>query len=474
MPHTLRQTKIIATLGPSSDREGMITNLINEGVNVFRLNFSHGDHDTHRRNIARIREAAQKLRKNIAVIADLQGPKIRIGAFENDKIALEKGQILQLDNNESLGDHSRVHLPHPEILSSLEIGQRIFFDDGKVRAIVTEKHEGKLIIRIEAGQSLSSRKGLNTPDTVLPLSALTDKDKNDLNVALDMGADWIAQSFVQTPDDVRQARSLINGRAALMVKLEKPAALEHLDEIITLCDGVMLARGDLGVEIPPEKVPTVQKRVIRNVRNAGKPIVVATQMLESMITSPRPTRAETSDVATAVYDGADAVMLSAETAAGAYPLEAVRMMAKICNYTEADDLYIQNMELYEPETLDSESDAITAAAHLVCHDIDAGFIVTYTKSGSTAQRMARQRPHVPILCLTPHENVARRLALSYGVVAHFSPETIDDDFIGPARHAAKIAKALNLGDGGDSFVMTAGVPFGVPGSTNMLRIAKIG
>ncbi len=473
MTQKFRQTKIIATLGPASDSEDMITALINAGVNVFRLNFSHGDHSVHRRNAKRIRDISEQLKANIAIIADLQGPKIRIGAFKDGSIDLNIGQTLRLDNNSQDGDKNRVYLPHPEIIEHLQIGQRIFFDDGKVRAIVKERFDDALIVEIEAGSNLSSRKGLNTPDTTIPFAALTDKDKIDLDIALDIGADWIAQSFVQTAQDVQEAKDLINGRAALMVKIEKPSALSDLSAIVDLCDGVMLARGDLGVEIPPEEVPSAQKRVIRHVRNAGKPIVVATQMLESMIENPRPTRAEASDVATAVYDGADAVMLSAETAAGNYPLEAVSIMARICEHSESDELYEHSIDLPDADISDYEADAITAAAHLVADDIQAQFIVTYTQSGSTALRMVRQRPAMPILCLTPHNKVARRLSLSYGVQSHYSPETLDEDFKGPARHAAKIAKNMQLGKTGDSFIMTAGVPFGVTGSTNMLRIAKI-
>lgn len=469
----LRRTKIVATLGPASDSPEMIATLIETGVNVFRLNFSHGDHDTHRATVKKIRAAAEKAAKPIGILADLQGPKLRIGTFKGDSITLTPGQTFRFDLDDAPGDETRVQLPHPEVLGVLEDGRQIFLDDGKVRARITKAGKDFVEAEIEAGTKLSNRKGLNVPDAIIPLAALTDKDKADLQVALEMGVDWIAQSFVQTPDDVREALALIDGRAALMVKLEKPSALDHLVEIVELADGAMVARGDLGVEIAPERVPSVQKRIVRHVREAGKPVVVATQMLESMIENPRPTRAEASDVATAVYDGADAVMLSAETAAGAYPARAVQIMARICLYTENDDLYDQMMELSDPETLHDPSDAITAAAHLVAEDVDAAFIVTYTSSGSTALRMARQRPRVPILCLTPDVRVADRLAVSYGVQAVYAPETIAEDFHGPASHAAKIAAEHGIAGEGERFVMTAGVPFGVPGSTNMLRIATV-
>jgi pyruvate kinase len=319
---------------------------------------------------------------------------------------------------------------------------------------------------------LSNKKGFNVPEAFLPIPALTEKDKKDLIAALDLGADWIAQSFVQTAADVQEAKDLIDGRAALMVKLEKPAALQNLVDIVALADGVMLARGDLGVEIPPEDVPSVQKHVVRYVRSVGKPIVVATQMLESMITSSRPTRAEASDVATAVYDGADAVMLSAETAAGEHPVRAVDMMHKICSRTEQDDIYEQFMEETRGDTMNDTSDAIATAAGYVAEDIEAAAIVTYTMSGSTALRMSRQRPAVPILCLTPNQAVARRLSVAYGVYAVHAPE-IQGEFTGPVPHACEILKEQGLAQNGDRFVMTAGVPFGVSGTTNILRIAEV-
>jgi pyruvate kinase len=319
---------------------------------------------------------------------------------------------------------------------------------------------------------LSDKKGLNVPDVVLPIPALTDKDKKDLKTALEIGVDWVAQSFVQKPEDAAEAKTLIGGKAALMVKLEKPSAIKMLTPILEIADGVMLARGDLGVEIPPEEVPAVQKKVVRQVRESGKPIVVATQMLESMITNARPTRAEASDVATAVYDGADAVMLSAETAAGEYPVRAVEIMSKICQRTEEDEIYAQMMESAHPHTAGNPADAITTAAYYVAQDVDAVGIVTYTMSGSTALRMARQRPLIPVLCLSPVLNVARRLAVSYGVHAVHAPE-IQGEFSGPVPHASRILQSQGIATKGARFVLTAGVPFGTPGSTNLLRIAEV-
>ena len=467
-----RQTKIVATLGPASaDKEG-IKALLEAGANVFRLNFSHGSHEDHARSVEIIRGLETETGRQIGIIADLQGPKLRLGKFEGGAIALTKGQTIRFDSNEALGDETRVYLPHAEVIKALKVGARIFLDDGKVRVEVVKKGKGYLDCVVQSGSRLSDKKGFNLPGTVVPIPALTEKDRRDLKAALGMGVDWIAQSFVQTAADALEAKKLIKGRAALMVKLEKPSAIECIGELLAIADGVMLARGDLGVEIPPENVPAVQKRVIKQAREAGRPVIVATQMLESMIENARPTRAEASDVATAVYDGADAVMLSAETAAGKYPVRAVEMMERIIRQTEDDEFYIELAEANRPDAIGGSSDAITTAAYYVALDIEAACIVNYTMSGSTALRTARQRPEMPILCLTPDINVARRLTLSYGVNTAHTPETVDD-FTGPARHAARIAEEKGFAAKGERFVMTAGVPFGVAGTTNILRIAKV-
>ena len=472
----MRQTKILATLGPSSDTKEKITELFEAGVNAFRLNFSHGEHKDHADRVKIIREIEAEKNRPIAIIADMQGPKLRIGTFKNDSVMMERGMMIRFDSNPAPGDETRVYLPHPEVMKALEINGLFFLDDGKVRCRIREKgsddHGDYVVAEIRAGGRLSNKKGLNVPGAYLEIPALTDKDKKDLKAALDMDVDWIAQSFVQTADDVQEALDLIKGRAALVVKLEKPAAITNLESIVALADGVMLARGDLGVEIPPEDVPSVQKRVVRYVRSVGKPMIVATQMLESMITSSRPTRAEASDVATAVYDGADCVMLSAETAAGEHPIRSVEMMHKICARTEEDEIYEQFMEDTHPDTLSDPSDAIATAAGYVAQDIEASAIVTYTMTGSTALRMARQRPVVPILCLTPNVKVARRISVVYGIHSVHAPE-IQGEFSGPVPHACEILEQENLAQKGDRFVMTAGVPFGVSGTTNILRIAKV-
>ena len=475
-PRHARHTKILATLGPASNTEDKIRELYEAGVNVFRLNFSHGKHEDHAKVVKIIRALEADIGRPIGILADMQGPKLRIGTFKNGSIETQRGQKIRFDSNPEAGDETRIYMPHPEIFGALKKDGLFFIDDGKVRCRVREigkdKHGDYFLAEIRAGGTLSDKKGFNVPETFLPIPALTEKDKTDIKAVLGMGVDWIAQSFVQTADDVREARALVGDDMPLMVKLEKPAALENLEEIVALADGVMLARGDLGVEIPPEDVPSTQKRVVRYVRNQGKPVVVATQMLESMIKSSRPTRAEASDVATAVYDGADAVMLSAETAAGDHPVRSVDMMHKICARTESDETYAEIMEELRPDAVGSPSDAITTAAFYVAQDVDASCIVTYTMSGSTALRMARQRPEVPIICLTPNQSVARRLSLSFGVNAIHTPETLDD-FTGPASHAGNILREQGFAEHGERFVMTAGVPFGVAGTTNILRIAEV-
>lgn len=466
-----RQTKILATLGPASDAPEMIARLLDSGADAFRLNFSHGEHETHRAALTAIREQERRTGRPISVIADLQGPKLRLGRFAAGRIALSPGQKLRLDDDPAPGDERRVQLPHPELITALRPGDDILFDDGRVQACVTDRADDHLIVEIVSGRTLADRKGINVPGTLLPLSALTEKDRRDLGAALDMGVDWVALSFVQRAEDVAEARRLIGGRAAVMVKLEKPAALEQLDALIDLADGVMVARGDLGVECPPERLPSIQKRVVRKVRAAGKPVVIATQMLESMIASPTPTRAEASDVATAVYDGADGVMLSAETAVGDYPREAVAMMDRILAYTERDPLYRSIMDADHPRPEGTAADAITAAAVQVAETVGAAGIVTYTTSGSTTLRAARERPGVRLLCLTENVTTARRMALSYGVRSVIAPDigTVDE----MCERATETARALELAQAGQRLVITAGVPFGTPGATNLLRVAWV-
>ena len=466
-----RQTKIVATLGPASNTIEMIEKLIVAGVDVVRLNFSHGDHADHAGRVKMIRGLETKLGRPIGIIADLQGPKLAVGRFKDDVIALTAGMKIRLDLDTAPGDETRVNLPHPEIIQTLDVGAVILCDDGKVRMKIIEKGADFLVAAVISGVKLSNNKGVNVPGVILPIPALTEKDRRDLVAALDMGVDWVAQSFVQRPEDVAEAKKLIAGRAALMAKIEKPSAIELFDGILDLVDGIMLARGDLGVEIPPEDVPALQKKIVRTVRQSGKPIIVATQMLESMIESPAPTRAEASDVATAVYDGTDAVMLSAETAAGSYPLEAVSIMDRICQRVEADDLYRRIMDADHPDSRDDASDAITIAACQVAQTIKAACITNYTSSGSTTLRTARQRPAMPILCLSHSPQTTRRLMLSYGVHAVYAPDVTS--FADVVAVAVKQAAAQGLACKGQRLVLTAGVPFGTPGSTNALRVAWV-
>lgn len=466
-----RQTKIVATLGPASSSPEMIGTLFRAGVDVFRLNFSHGTHQDHGERMKQIRALEHKSGRPTSVMADLQGPKLRIGTFAAGPVDLAPGMPFRLDLSPEPGDERRVCLPHPEIFEVIRPATDILLDDGRVRLRINECGPGHAETSVVAGRRLSDRKGVNVPDAVLPLSALTAKDREDLRFALEIGADWIALSFVQRPHDLAEPRRLIAGRAALLSKIEKPSAMEHLDEIVELSDGIMAARGDLGVEMPPEDIPMLQKRIVRAARDAGKPVIVATQMLESMVVSPSPTRAEANDVATAITDGADAVMLSAETAVGAYGVEAVSIMDRIARRTEQDPLYHAVMNARHPLPDQTAADALTAAARTIADTLAAAAIVTYTTSGSTTLRAARERPEIPILCLTSRLSTARRLALSYGVHAVHTDDV--HDFGEMVEKACALAREDGIAAAGQRVVITAGVPFGTPGNTNIVRIAWV-
>ena len=467
-----RKVKILATIGPASSSEEMLQKLFEAGADVFRINISHTDHELMRTLVGRIRAVEEKVGRPIGILADLQGPKLRVGKFANGKEVLTPGQTFTLDDNPEPGTSTRVYLPHPEILSSVEAGHRLLIDDGKLE-LKAVKSDGKSIVcTVVAGTTISDKKGVSLPDTDLPVGALTEKDRKDLDAVLATGVDWIALSFVQRPEDLAEARKIARGRALIMAKIEKPQAVARLAEIIELSDALMVARGDLGVEMPLEAVPGIQKQITRAARRAGKPVVVATQMLESMITAPVPTRAEVSDVSIAVFEGADAIMLSAESAAGAYPVEAVAMMNRIATKVETDPTYagIINAQRSEPEA--TGADAISLAAREIAETLKLSAIITYTASGTTGLRAARERPQVPIIALSPILNTARRLSLLWGTHCVVSPDAIDlDDMV---NRACRIALEEGFGKPGDRVIITAGVPLRTPGSTNMLRIAYVG
>ncbi|MDA0229169.1 MAG: pyruvate kinase [Proteobacteria bacterium] len=467
-----RKAKIVATLGPASSSHACILALFEAGVDVFRFNFSHGSHEEHRARFDIVRQIERDVGRPIAVMADLQGPKLRVGEFVSGEAMLVTGSKFRLDLAPELGDETRAPLPHPEIFSALQDGAEILLDDGRIRLKVESHGADFADTKVLAGGKLSDHKGVNLPRVALNVSAITVKDQRDLRFALKLGVDWVALSFVQRPEDVAAARKLIAGRAAIMTKLEKPAALDSLAEIIDLSDGIMVARGDLGVELAPEDVPAEQKNIVRAARRAGKPVVVATQMLESMIYAAAPTRAEASDVATAVYDGADALMLSAESAAGAFPVESVEMMNRIIERVERDPAYRGFIESQHHDPEATPSDAITAAARQVAETVNAAAVVSYTTSGSTALRAARERPAVPILALTPELTTARRLAMVWGV--HCLQTEDATDFQDMVAIACTAVSEQGFARPGDRIVITAGVPFGTPGSTNVLRIAWVG
>jgi len=467
-----RRTKILATLGPASTSREQISALFNAGADVFRINMSHTPHDKLREFVETIRSIEHEVQRPIGILADLQGPKLRVGTFKDGPVMLKNGATFVLDSDKAAGDVARVHLPHPEILAALEPGHRLILDDGKVLLEAVACTPKRAECRVLVGGKLSDRKGVSLPDTTLPVSALTDKDRSDLDAALNAGVDWIAVSFVQRPEDVAEVKKVARGRAAVMAKIEKPQAVARLAEIMEISDALMVARGDLGVEMPMAKVPGIQKQITRQARRTGKPVVVATQMLESMITAPVPTRAEVSDVATAVFEGADAIMLSAESAAGQYPVEAVSMMNRIAEEVEADPTYRAVIQGQRAEPEATGADAIALAARDIAETLDLSAIVCWTSSGSTALRVARERPKPLTIALTPKIATGRKLALLWGVHCVVTQDARDlDDMV---SRACRFAFKDGFAKPGQRIIVVAGVPLGTPGATNMLRIAFVG
>ncbi|MCR9124669.1 MAG: pyruvate kinase [Rhodobacteraceae bacterium] len=465
----LRNVKIVATLGPASDSYEMIRALHEAGADVFRLNMSHGSHSEIAAKHAIIRQVEADLNSPIAILADLQGPKLRVGAFAAGSETLAEGAAFRLDLDPAPGDATRVCLPHPEIFAALEPGAHLLVNDGKIRLRVTGCADDSADCQVVAGGVISDRKGVNVPDVVLPLAALSPKDRKDLEFVCDLGVDWLALSFVQRPEDVTEARKLARGRAAILSKIEKPAAVDRFEAILDVSDGIMVARGDLGVELPVQAVPPIQKRLVRKCRAVAKPVIVATQMLESMIESPMPTRAEVSDVATAIYEGTDAIMLSAESAAGRYPVEAVRTMDNVAAEVEADPTYAQIIAASRGGRQHSIADGIVAAAREIAETTDIKAICCFTKSGTTALLTARERPGVPIIALTSMQDTARRLALSWGCNCVMTGEL--SRFKMAVVSAARAARSGGFATETDQIVVTAGVPFNVTGTTNILRVA---
>jgi pyruvate kinase len=464
--------KIVATLGPASADRGTIEALVRAGADVFRLNFSHGTHADHQQRLALIRSIETDIGRPIGVLLDLQGPKLRVGTFANGPVKLVEGAAFRLDLDRATpGDAMRAPLPHPEIFAALEAGAELLLDDGRLRLRVERAGQDFADTRVIAGGLLSDRKGVNVPGVVLPLSAMTAKDRADLDFGLSLGIDWVALSFVQRAADIVEAKALIQGRAGIVAKLEKPAAIDSLDQILDVTDAVMVARGDLGVEMPAEQVPAIQKRIVRACRARGLPVIVATQMLESMVSAPVPTRAEASDVATAIYDGADAVMLSAESASGKFPVESVAMMDRIIAQTEADPHYREAIEASHTPPAANTADAIGWAARSVAGLLHVAAVVAYTSSGASALRIARERPRAPIIGMTPKPETARRLALAWGV----NPVVCRDvaSVTEMTELAVETARARQFAEAGQTIVIAAGMPFGTAGTTNLLRIAQI-
>lgn len=467
-----RSVKILATLGPASSEVEQIKALHLAGADVFRINMSHGDPEKMRAMMAKIRQVEAEVGSTIGILVDIQGPKLRVGAFADDAVMLENGAAFRLDTKDEPGTVKRVRLPHPEIFEGMDVGHMLILDDGKLRLRCTATDKKSYIdTEVIVGGKLSSRKGVSLPDTIITGGALTEKDRRDLAAALEAEADWIALSFIQRPEDVAEVRKIARGRSGILSKIEKPQAVERIEEIIELSDAIMVARGDLGVEMPLASLPGTQKRITRAARRAGKPVVVATQMLESMIQSPVPTRAEVSDVATAVYEGADAIMLSAESAAGDYPLEAVSMMNTIAIETENDPLYRSIIDAQRTAPEATGADAISAAARQIAETLHLSALVCYTSSGATGIRAARERPRTPIIAITPRVRTARRLSLIWGIHPVATDDATDiDDMV---ERACAVAMAQGFASPGNRIIVTAGVPFGTPGATNLLRIAFV-
>jgi pyruvate kinase len=467
----LRRCKIVATLGPATSQRSAIADLFRAGADVFRINMSHASHDDMRERVQTIRSLEKEFGRPIAILLDLQGPKLRVGLFKEGAVELKRGDVFVLDADTTPGDKSRVHLPHPEILQALRVGHNVLIDDGKVRLHITEASPKRAVAHVDVGGRVSNRKGVSLPDTEIPLASITAKDREDLNAGLEAGVDWIAVSFVQRAEDVVEVKKIANNRALILAKIEKPQAISRLEEIMDIADAFMVARGDLGVEMPLEKVPGLQKRITRIARRLGKPVIVATQMLESMIALPVPTRAEVSDVAAALFEGADAIMLSAESASGRYPTEAVATMNKIAEEVEQDTFYRQIINAQRPAPEATVADAIATAARDVAETLDLKAIVAWTSSGSTAFRIARERPEPPVLALTPNRDTARRVALVWGVHAVVTEDAHDVDDM--AERACVIAGDEGFAEPGERIIIVAGVPFGSPGATNMVRIASV-
>ncbi len=465
-----QRTRIVATVGPVSRDVATLRRLVEAGASVFRMNMSHGSHDDHASVVRTVRALEEEFGRPLTLLQDLCGPKIRLGDFPGGEVFVTAGERLEIVCDQGPREDGRIPLPIGEAFSALEPGARVLIDDGRLTLHVDSVADGVVVVRAETDGRIADRKGVNLPDVALPIPALTDKDREDLAFGLEQGVDWVALSFVQRPEDLHMLRELVGDRAGLVAKLEKPSALTHLEAIVDASDALMIARGDLGVEIPPQDVPVAQRQIVRRCRAAGKPVIVATQMLDSMMGAPRPTRAEASDVANAVYEGVDAVMLSGETAAGDYPVASVEMMARIIARVEADEQFRVSLDAGHPQPGATDADAICCAVRRVAQILPTACCVTWTESGFTTLRVARERPVRPILSLTPSIVTARRIALAWGVVSRVVPDAADGE--AAAERAARTARDTGVAESGDALVMTAGLPFGVRGTTNQLRIVR--
>lgn len=471
----MRKTKIICTLGPATDRAGVLKELVLEGMDVARMNFSHGTYEEHQHRIDQLEQIRKESKRYIAVLLDTKGPEIRVKEFINHKEELRQGQLFTLTTEDVAGTGQEVSVNYPGLAQDVRIGTRILLDDGLIEMEVERIEEYRIVCRVQNGGIISDHKGVNLPDINLNIPYLGSKDKSDLLWGIEHEVDYIAASFVRCAQDVRQLKAFLaeNGGSAIQIiaKIENKQGVENIDEIIKTADGVMVARGDMGVELPYEEVPVVQKMIIKKACDAGKPVITATQMLESMIKNPRPTRAEMSDVANAIYDGTGAIMLSGETAAGKYPVESVKVMVKIAIRTEADIDYRKRFLAREAKQNPDVTDAISHATCTTAQDLNAAAIVTVTKSGGSARMISRYRPNCVIIGCSTEEKVCRQLSLVWGVVPLLLEER--DEILDLFWHASLIALKHGLLKKEDTVVITSGVPLGTSGTTNMIKVQTV-
>ena len=471
----MRKTKIVCTLGPATDNEEVLRQMMLEGMNVARCNFSHATYDEHKKRMDMIKKLRKEVGQPVAILLDTKGPEVRVKNFKDGRVTLEEGQLFTLTADEVEGTKDKVSVTYNRLYEDLEVGMRVLIDDGLIEMQVEQVDRTNIVCRVINGGTVSNHKGVNVPDVDLSMPYISDKDREDILFGISQDVDFIAASFVQKKEDILQLRRLLekNGGSDIKIiaKIENAQGVTNIDDIIEVSDGIMVARGDMGVEIPYEEVPVIQKKIIKKVYRTGKQVITATQMLESMIKNPRPTRAETTDVANAVYDGTSAIMLSGETAAGAYPVEAVKTMVRIAERTEQDVDYRKRFYQSARETDTDITNAICHASCTTALDLNAKAIVTVTKSGTSARMLSKYRPESDIISCATTEKVCRQLSLTWGVTPIVIKE--EKEVFHLFDKAIQAAVKMKLLGAGDLTVITSGVPIGVSGTTNMMKVQVV-